>query len=537
MSKPAITGTNHILPFDKLAFSDFERLCLWLVRREGYPEAQHVGVVGNDHGRDILGEKDGKKWAFQCKRAKAFSLSHAEEEIEKIRGLPASDCPDVLVFLVTAAVSAKTRDSVKAKYGSNIECQFWGETELDEKVKAHPEIIDEFFQINRQPAQYPIWRRAMATLVIVFIAGFLFTSVFLLQQRFSTQTANMLPRAEFEEGCHKFYVVKHWDYVEKKFFPAEGPPQVVVDMILDGIIEPLDFDLYVEQTKKLYKDLCPLGEGEFSATANFQSFRGPGKLDLNSWLRAMEKHKFKPEGVVGIDEQPLDWWYLFFTIQDMWEQIPKIILKEMADPGDSDLYQPVRILREWKRKTNRIPSQAESKLKQLSPLIKKEFQTIHDTHANDFIKKFLLSQYTKLQKDPSTYSLDDSLKQLELFLTNEINRRLKRELIYDGNPLSEWTTLLLKSDELEKRDGVRKRNRAAEALGEIGAVRKDRSPSVRASAASALGEIGAKAKKAEEVGPALKRAAREDRASIVREAAEEALKKIDREAAKKEGVK
>jgi hypothetical protein len=36
MTQPTITRTTHTLPFDKLSPRDFERLCLWLVEREGY---------------------------------------------------------------------------------------------------------------------------------------------------------------------------------------------------------------------------------------------------------------------------------------------------------------------------------------------------------------------------------------------------------------------------------------------------------------------------------------------------------------------
>jgi len=31
-----ITRTAHTLPFDEFSLCDFERLCLWLVEREGY---------------------------------------------------------------------------------------------------------------------------------------------------------------------------------------------------------------------------------------------------------------------------------------------------------------------------------------------------------------------------------------------------------------------------------------------------------------------------------------------------------------------
>jgi hypothetical protein len=35
-SKPYIYRTTQTLPFDKLSPRDFERLCLWMVEREGY---------------------------------------------------------------------------------------------------------------------------------------------------------------------------------------------------------------------------------------------------------------------------------------------------------------------------------------------------------------------------------------------------------------------------------------------------------------------------------------------------------------------
>ena len=44
-SQPPITRTTHTLPFDQLSPRDFERLCLWLVEREGYERAEHLGAV------------------------------------------------------------------------------------------------------------------------------------------------------------------------------------------------------------------------------------------------------------------------------------------------------------------------------------------------------------------------------------------------------------------------------------------------------------------------------------------------------------
>jgi hypothetical protein len=45
-SKPYIYRTTQTLPFDKLSPRDFERLCLWLVEREGYERAEHLECGG-----------------------------------------------------------------------------------------------------------------------------------------------------------------------------------------------------------------------------------------------------------------------------------------------------------------------------------------------------------------------------------------------------------------------------------------------------------------------------------------------------------
>ena len=57
-SQPPITSMTHTLPFDKLAPRDFERLCLWLVEREGWERAEHLGAAGSEQGC-------GYRWAKQ----------------------------------------------------------------------------------------------------------------------------------------------------------------------------------------------------------------------------------------------------------------------------------------------------------------------------------------------------------------------------------------------------------------------------------------------------------------------------------------
>jgi hypothetical protein len=149
-TKPHVTATAHEMPFDKLSPRDFERLCLWLVEREGFERAEHLGAAGSEQGRDVIAWRGDELWTFQCKRVQRFGPGDALAEVEKILALPASERPVALVFIVTCDVSANTRQQVRELCTENdLGCHFWVGTELDEKVKAHSDILEEFF---RQPA-------------------------------------------------------------------------------------------------------------------------------------------------------------------------------------------------------------------------------------------------------------------------------------------------------------------------------------------------------------------------------------------------
>jgi tetratricopeptide (TPR) repeat protein len=146
-TKPPATGGSHTLPFEKLAPGEFERLCLWLVEREGYSRIEHLGEAGSEGGRDVVAWKDGRRFVFQCKRVQAFSASHARKEIEKLRRLPVEDQPHELVFVVSRAVSADTRTAIRKDWGDEATCHFWSGNELDERVKRHPGLLEEFFHL------------------------------------------------------------------------------------------------------------------------------------------------------------------------------------------------------------------------------------------------------------------------------------------------------------------------------------------------------------------------------------------------------
>ncbi len=168
MAKPRVTGTTHELPFEKLSSRDFERMCLWLVRREGYPTAEHHGAAGGDRGRDLVAKREAGIVALQCKREKQFGPAKAREAVRKI--LAEGPAPTEIILLVACDVSADTREKAAAAAGA-IPCVVWARTELDERMNRHREIVEYFFGLASRRAL----RRLIAPTLVALGVGALAT--------------------------------------------------------------------------------------------------------------------------------------------------------------------------------------------------------------------------------------------------------------------------------------------------------------------------------------------------------------------------
>ena len=142
--KPEITGGDTILPFDKLSPSEFERLCYWLIKREGFQSVEHPEAGAKKQGRDITATKDDKTWGFQCKRVQRFGPYEANKEIAKLLD---GEIPGVLVFVVACTITFHTSKKIREEY-PQLEIDFWTRTILDEMVKSHADIMAEFFLIQ-----------------------------------------------------------------------------------------------------------------------------------------------------------------------------------------------------------------------------------------------------------------------------------------------------------------------------------------------------------------------------------------------------
>ena len=146
--RPRVTGSNHQLPFQQLSAKDFERLCLWLVAREGYEKTEWLGAGGNEQGRDLAAWREGVQVVFQCKRVQQLGPKDITAEIEKLLDLSEAERPDEVIFIVSRNVTAGARAAARKAWGEKATCSFWSGGELDEKVKRHPDVVQEFFQID-----------------------------------------------------------------------------------------------------------------------------------------------------------------------------------------------------------------------------------------------------------------------------------------------------------------------------------------------------------------------------------------------------
>ena len=157
MSKPIWTGSSHQLAFDKLSPREFERLCLWLVVREGFERAAHFGAAGSDEGQDVVAYSNGDRWVFQAKNVRKFGPKDARRELEKVLAL--QSLPACIVFVVACDVAQKARNQAQALCSGRLRCEFWASTELDERVKRHSDILREFFHLPLNADRDSPWDR------------------------------------------------------------------------------------------------------------------------------------------------------------------------------------------------------------------------------------------------------------------------------------------------------------------------------------------------------------------------------------------
>jgi len=309
--QPPITGTTHPLPFDKLSPRDFERLCLWLVKREGYERAEHLGAAGSEQGRDIIAWREGVLWAFQCKRVQSFYPKDALTEVKKVLALPEDQRPAVLVFLVTCDVSANTRQKARERCKqAGLECDFWAGTELDEKVNHHPDIVEKFFGSPiRKVFQAVVSPCGLAILTVGLILAFvLAASIFnipTLQGLLPTPTA-FAPASDDEA----LIIVAEFDNRSEGQLVGVDPSSSIYDFVLLAAQDNPESNARVERFEQVVtnsRDAQTLGE---LYAANLVIWGWYNSLGAQPYVELIGEHTIQGEGIALETPTPMAFYFL-----------------------------------------------------------------------------------------------------------------------------------------------------------------------------------------------------------------------------------
>lgn len=151
---PPVLTRKHDLPFGELAWEDFERLCLRLVRCEADVEhCQLYGVRGDEQGGiDIFARTvaSSKYQVYQCKREADFGPAKIESAVEKFLGGSWKDKSDRFVLCTKESLRNKQRADAFEKQRELLKLHGitlvpWDSDQLSLQLKDHQDLVDDFF--------------------------------------------------------------------------------------------------------------------------------------------------------------------------------------------------------------------------------------------------------------------------------------------------------------------------------------------------------------------------------------------------------
>lgn len=151
---PPVETLEQDLPLDKLAWENFERLCLRIVESESTIEqCFEYGTRGQDqHGIDLLARNrdDASISVYQCKKVKQFGPANIRDAVTKF--LEGSWLATATTFVLCTSNDLRTTDCVdeinlQQKRLLEYKTAFvvWNSTELSRKLKKLPELVYDFF--------------------------------------------------------------------------------------------------------------------------------------------------------------------------------------------------------------------------------------------------------------------------------------------------------------------------------------------------------------------------------------------------------
>jgi hypothetical protein len=151
---PPVSPRKQRLPLDKLPWKDFERLCARLASRDG--DVEHCQLYGKggqaQDGIDIYVRlRSSARYAtWQCKRYEKFNTGNVKDAVDKFFSGAWADKTETFYLCVTADLEEreladaieKEADRLRAKAIVFVPLDI---NKLSERLKAHPDLVDDFF--------------------------------------------------------------------------------------------------------------------------------------------------------------------------------------------------------------------------------------------------------------------------------------------------------------------------------------------------------------------------------------------------------
>jgi hypothetical protein len=150
---PTVTRAQE-LPFGELAWEDFERLCLRLVRLEAdVVHCQLYGTAGQDQeGIDLYAKPatQDKYRVYQCKRENDFGPTKIKRAVAKfLDGAWVEKTATLVLCTKESLVEKKRADELEAQRKvlaeKGIRLGVWDSGQLSSMLKGHPGLVDDFF--------------------------------------------------------------------------------------------------------------------------------------------------------------------------------------------------------------------------------------------------------------------------------------------------------------------------------------------------------------------------------------------------------
>lgn len=151
---PPVETNAQDLPFGRLSWEDFQRLCLRLVRFEANVEhCQIYGTPGQkQEGIDLFArQKLSEKYrVYQCKRVEDFGPADIRKAVTEFLGGNWVDRTELFVLCTQdSLVPTKKAEEIEAQNqilrAKGITLIAWGAEELSASLKSRPEVVNDFF--------------------------------------------------------------------------------------------------------------------------------------------------------------------------------------------------------------------------------------------------------------------------------------------------------------------------------------------------------------------------------------------------------